>query len=174
MADGSQMPRDPPDKCLKDRIELYYEGKSRQQLFLNDFDYGPGIISPGPGIISLENRAEPGYSIYTNQVRDPRDDMIQQLLSQQNGLPRVTTNMPTSYQPVQPQVAPSTSYQPYSSQTAPVVAPVSAPAPETFSLAQLDALRQLLNERDKLDQANEERAQFANTRARPGKDSQDF
>lgn len=63
MMDGSMLPKDPLNKSPKDRVEAQVESKKATQLYLNDFDDGPGILH-------LENRMEPGYSIFTNQVRD--------------------------------------------------------------------------------------------------------
>lgn len=165
MADGSFLPREPQDRCVRDRVDSYWEAKKQTQFFLNDFDNGPGLISPGPGVISLENRLEPEYSIFTNAPRDPRDDLILQM-QQQLQIPQLVT----SYQ--KQQAVPVTQYKPYGAPS--VVAVPPATQSIGFSPAQLSQLKNMLDGKERASNNSEEQSQYANTRARPGKDGQDF
>lgn len=77
LGDGSFLPRDPTSsKSLKERVEAATAGQGGNQFY---FDEAP---ASRPGIIQLGGAGHDQHSIYTNQVWDRRDDLIEKLRSQ--------------------------------------------------------------------------------------------
>lgn len=77
LGDGSYLPRDPTSsKSIKERVEAATASQGGNQFY---FDEAP---ASRPGVIQLGGSAHEQHSIYTNQVWDRRDDLIEKLRSQ--------------------------------------------------------------------------------------------
>lgn len=151
MMDGSMIPKDPQTICPRDRVEAIVESKKATQLYLNDFDDGPGVLN-------LESRMEPGFSIFTNSVKDTRDEVIQKLRQQVNSLQAGMTGAPAA----------QVSYVPHPTNQA-------TQASTLHSLSQqMEAIQRQLAAQVTGAASTNESAQFVNTRARGGNEDSGF
>lgn len=76
LADGSLIPREPTDKCQKDRVEMAWANKKQAQLYMREYEEDAGFL---PLVNSNELSS---YSLFTNQVKDKRDEIIAGLKGQ--------------------------------------------------------------------------------------------